>query len=91
MSLTNELDRLRGLIDEVDRGIMEMLELRVKLARAAGLIKMMLGKPLRDEERERAVLENVRGMASERGLNPAHVEEIFKAIIKMCLEAQERG
>ncbi len=89
MSLTNELDRLRGLIDEVDRGIMEMLELRVKLARAAGLIKMMLGKPLRDEER--AVLENVRGMASERGLNPAHVEEIFKAIIKMCLEAQERG
>jgi len=89
VSLTNELDRLRGLIDEVDRGIMEMLELRVKLARAAGLIKMMLGKPLRDEER--AVLENVRGMASERGLNPAHVEEIFKAIIKMCLEAQERG
>ena len=70
MGLTDELDRLRGLIDEVDRGIVEMLELRVKLARAVGLIKMMLGRPLRDGERERVVLEKVREMASERGLNP---------------------
>lgn len=89
MSLTDELDRLRGLIDEVDRGIMEMLELRVKLARAVGLIKMMLGRPLRDEERERVVLEKVREMASERGLNPSHVEMVFKAIMEMCLEAQK--
>mgnify|MGYP000105987395 FL=1 len=88
MSLTDELDRLRGLIDEVDRGIMEMLELRVKLARAVGLIKMILGRPLRDGERERVVLEKVREMASERGLNPSHVEMVFKAIMEMCLEAQ---
>jgi len=88
VSLTDELDRLRGLIDEVDRGIMEMLELRVKLARAVGLIKMILGRPLRDGERERVVLEKVREMASERGLNPSHVEMVFKAIMEMCLEAQ---
>jgi chorismate mutase len=42
-----------------------------------------------DKARERAVLDQVRQYAVARGLDPDGAERVFRAIIDLCVEAEE--
>jgi len=76
-----KLDRLQELrckIDEVDQEIIELLDLRMKLAKEIGAIKKRCGMKIKDREREKEVLERAR-----------KYKRIFEEIIKFSIKVQE--
>ena len=59
------------------------------MAREIAGVKRRHGKPIVDAARERVVLDQARAQAAERGLDPDAVERIYRAIIDLCVEAEE--
>lgn len=84
-----QLRSLRRSIDEVDRQIVRLLERRIGLARRIGEVKRLLEMPVRDLDRERAVLEGVGKMAEAVGLRKEGARAIFREIIAACRGVQE--
>jgi len=85
-------EEIAGYRDEINRlneEILERLVERVAVAKVIADLKRRHGKPIVDETRERAVLDQVRAYAVARGLNPDGAERVFRAIIDLCVEAEE--
>ena len=84
-----EIKQLRKRIDEVDEQILQSLSERAEICRSIGLVKEKHGIPIQDFPRENDVYTNIREKASELGLDPAHVEAIYRQIVNMCSVIQE--
>jgi chorismate mutase len=84
-----EINQLRKRIDEVDEQILQSLNERAEICRSIGLVKEKNGLPIQDFPRENTVYENIRKKATELGLNPAHVEAIYRQIVSMCSAVQD--
>jgi chorismate mutase len=78
-----EIKELRGDIDEVDKGILRLLEKRVKIAKKIGAIKRRRGLPIKDHSREEELVSEV---TSKTSLDQKFVKKIFKTIIDYCRE-----
>ena len=74
------IEDARRRIDLIDREIMRLLDERMEICRSMGRYKRAHGIPLRDLGRERRVLDKA-----------GSYQEVFKAIIDLCLEAQRGG
>lgn len=88
-----ELSRLRDEIDVLDRRIVELLNRRATLGRAAGRAKAIAGRrAVHDPEREREVLLRV-AMANEGPLGQADLLSIYRRIVAVTrgLEARDRA
>ena len=88
-----ELERIRDEIDELDRRIVELLNERATLGRAAGRAKALAGRrAVRDAEREREVLLRV-AMANPGPLPQADLLSIYRRVVSTtrALEARDRG
>ncbi len=83
-----EIKQFRKKIDEVDEEILHFLSERAKICRSIGLVKEKNGLPIQDFPRESDVFANIREKAAELGLNPAHVEAIYRQIVSMCSAVQ---
>ncbi len=83
-----ELREARDLIDDTDREIVRLLARREQLARRAWRVKAAAGRPVRDPERERALLDARRGWAQAEALDPEGVEEIFRRVLRASRAAQ---
>jgi len=79
------IDDWRGQIDEVDREILRLLNLRAELVRRIGREKRARGLPLRSPMREEEVLHRVKAQ-NPGPLSATAVERIFRLII-----AESRG
>jgi len=75
------LDELRKKIDEVDSRIVRLIAERIKIAEEIGEVKKKLGKQIEDLNREQVVLDNVKEIAGQQGLNPDDIESIYRQII----------
>ena len=87
-----ELAELRDRIDDLDRQLVAMLNVRAELGRAAGRAKAAAGRrSVRDDEREREVLLRV-AMANEGPLPSADLLSIYRRIVAAVrgLEAGDR-
>ena len=84
-----EIKQLRKRIDEVDEQILQSLSERAEICRSIGLVKEKHGIPIQDFPRENDVYTNIREKASELGLDPAHVEAIYRQIVNMCSAVQD--
>jgi chorismate mutase len=84
-----EIKQLRKRIDEVDEQILQSLSERAEICRSIGLVKEKHGIPIQDFPRENDVYANIREKASELGLDPAHVEAIYRQVVNMCSVIQE--
>jgi chorismate mutase len=84
-----EIKQLRKRIDEVDGQILQSLNKRAEICRSIGLVKEKQGIPLQDFPREKDVYANMREKASELGLDPTHVEAIYRQIVSMCSAIQD--
>ena len=84
-----EIKQLRKRIDEVDGQILQSLNKRAEICRSIGLVKEKQGIPLQDFPRENDVYANMREKASELGLDPTHVEAIYRQIVSMCSAIQD--
>ncbi len=75
------IELLRREIDGIDRGILKLLEERVKVARKIGGIKRKEDMEIEDVEREEEIL---RGILDSTDLDRGFIEELFKKIIGYC-------
>jgi len=80
----NRMERiklLRGEINGIDKGILELLEERVKAAKKIGEIKRGGGIEIEDIEREKEILKNI---LDSTNLDKEFVEDLFRRIIEYC-------
>ena len=87
----NDLEELRGKLDDVDRRLLEVLGERLETVAEIARVKAE-GLPfLRDHDRESELLARVEGWARELGLDGFRTHEIYREIIAMSLKAQEEA
>lgn len=89
MTYDEEIAPHRAEINRLNEEILERLAERVEVARAIAEVKRRHGKPVVDKARERIVLDKARAQAQARGLDPDGAERVFRAIIDLCVEAEE--
>jgi chorismate mutase len=83
------IKQLRRRIDEVDEQILRSLSKRTEICKSIGLVKDKHGIPIQDFPRENSVYAHIRERATELGLNPSHVEAIYRQIVNMCSTVQD--
>ena len=88
--MTEELIKIRNRIDDIDSRILTLLEKRVTLAKRIAIVKTKRGIPIRDEQREKELLERVASQADSLGLNPDITRRIFREIIELAVDVQRR-
>lgn len=84
------LEELRDGLESIDRRLVELVAERQRLASEIGDAKRRAGKPTRDFEQERAVVERARRLAADREVPPELVEELLLQLIRSSLARQER-
>jgi chorismate mutase len=80
----------RETIDRLNNEIIEKIEERIGAALKIGEIKKRHRKPVVDETRERVILDRIRGKAEAKNIDQEGLERVFKEIIRLCVEAEER-
>ncbi len=87
----NDLEILRGKLDEVDRRLLEALGDRLQTVAEIARVKAEGLSFLRDHDRESELLARIDGWARELGLDEFRTHEIYREIIAMSLKAQEEA
>ena len=90
MTYEDEIAELRNEINRLNVEIIEKIVKRVGVANEIAIIKRRYGKPVVDKQREKAVLDQVRLLAAEKGVDPGSAERVFAEIIRLCVESEER-
>ena len=75
------LEELRRKIDDTDAQIVSLIAQRAKLATEIGGEKRKQGRQIEDPQREEAILENVRKLARQEGINELDTEAIYRQIV----------
>ncbi len=91
MTYEDEIAPHRAEINGLNAQILDLLARRVGVAKEIAEVKRRHGKPVVDPARERAVLEQARVQAQARNLDPDGAERVFRAIIDLCVEAEEHA
>jgi chorismate mutase len=84
------LEDLRNDIDRVDEVLVRLLNERARCACEVGRLKKALGVEVYQPEREKQVLEHVRGIASEGPLGPEAIARLFERIIDEARSLERR-
>ena len=84
--MMEDLQSLRGQIDEIDRQLVELFRQRMDVTRRVGLYKQAHHLPVLDQERERQVLRN-KGELAGPELRPA-VTTLFQTIMALSRRQQ---
>lgn len=82
------LESVRAKITHLDGVMVSLLAERTSLARSAFLRKRAMGLEMYDASREAAVVRHAATKASELGLDPEEVRELFWRIVRMSRELQ---
>lgn len=91
MTPMDDLEKLRGKLDQVDRRLLEVLGERLQTVAEIARVKAQGLSFLRDHDRESELLERIDGWARELGLDEFRTHEIYREIIAMSLKAQEEA
>lgn len=84
------LQELRGEIEAVDRELIRLIKARMEIAARIADEKSMVNLPTRDPGRVEVVLGRVCSLAREEGIEPGPVQEIFRTLIRMSEDLQDR-
>lgn len=84
------LDDLRDDLSAVDRRILELIAERQRIVAEIGRDKLSTGRATRDYEREKEVLQMVRGYARSFEVDPDLAESIIRSLIRSSLTSQEQ-
>lgn len=83
----DELEVLRGQINEIDRQMVELYEKRMDVCRRVGEYKQAHGLPVLDTEREKQVLQSKAALVHEPALRPG-VTALFEQIMAQSRRLQ---
>ena len=75
------LDELRQDIDRIDEVLVRLLNERARVACEVGQVKKEQGVEVYQPDREKQVLDHVRGLAVEGPLGPDAIARLFERII----------
>jgi chorismate mutase-like protein len=84
------LDDLRKNIDRVDEVLVRLLNERARCACEIGRLKKALGVEIYQPDREKQVLDHVRGVAAEGPLGPDAIARLFERIIDEARRLERR-
>jgi chorismate mutase-like protein len=84
------LDQLRKDIDRIDEVLVRLLNERARVACEVGRVKKEQGVQVYQPEREKEVLEHVRGVACEGPLGPDAIGRLFERIIDEARRLERR-
>ena len=84
-----DLQSLREQIEEIDRDLLSRLKERMLLVERVAQAKINSAYPFRDQQREEVVLQRVRGLAVELGLDAHGVERIYRRLMEMSISHQQ--
>ena len=84
------LEELRGRLAAIDRELLALVARRQALATEIGEAKRRAGRPTRDFDQEREVLERARATAAGLGASPQLAEQILLLLIRSSLAVQEQ-
>ena len=90
MNFDEEIKELRSEINILNKEIIEKIRDRIDVAEKIGEIKKKHGIPIEDKVRESIVYQQVRRLTEEYGLPYENIERIFKEIISICVDAEEK-
>jgi chorismate mutase/prephenate dehydratase len=85
---TNELDGLRGEVDHIDEGILDLLAQRRRVARRIAAEKQRAERPFRDDSREEALLIERLAAAGKYELDADLVSRVWEQIMADSLRVQ---
>ena len=86
----SDLDDLRKNIDRVDEVLVRLLNERARCACEIGRLKKDLGVEIYQPDREKQVLDHVRGVAAEGPLGPDAIARLFERIIDEARRLERR-
>jgi chorismate mutase-like protein len=86
----SNLDDLRKNIDRVDEVLVRLLNERARCACEIGRLKKDLGVEIYQPDREKQVLDHVRGIAAEGPLGPDAIARLFERIIDEARRLERR-
>src|SRR5882672_10752263 len=86
----SNLDDLRKNIDRVDEVLVRLLNERARCACEIGRLKKDLGVEIYKPDREKQVLDHVRGVAAEGPLGPDAIARLFERIIDEARRLERR-
>jgi len=84
----NELEKLRGQIDEIDAGIVNLLERRLKVAEQVAQFKLERGLPVLDSGREAQVIAAREAMMKEPA-RKKDVRRLFETLMSISRARQQ--
>lgn len=80
--ITNELEKSRGRIDQIDSKIIDLLTERQAEVEKVLAYKKLKSMPVRHPAREEDMISRRRLEAKEKGLDPDYVEELFRSLLR---------
>jgi isochorismate pyruvate lyase len=84
------MDELRAQIDRLDQELVDLLVARTGYIDRAIVLKTSAQLPARIEARVDEVLENVRRLAAQQGLDPELAAALWERIIEWSIAREER-
>lgn len=86
MSTRDDLQRLRGSIDNLDAALVHLLAERFKLTKTVGEYKATRDLPPSDPDREKQQIQRLRALAIEADLDPDFAEKLLNFIISEVIQ-----
>lgn len=86
---TEELQRLRSSIDNLDAALVHLLAERFRCTQEVGMLKARSGMPPADPTREAYQIQRLRALADESGLDPQFAEKFLALIIDEVIRNHE--
>ncbi len=84
-----DLQGLREALEDIDRRLLTLLRDRMARVEEVARSKIAAAFPFRDQRREDQVLQRVRGLAVELGLDAHAVERLYRWIMEMSISHQQ--
>lgn len=81
----DDLKEIRRKIDEIDEKLIKLLAERLKLSENIVALKKKLGAEIRDEVRERHVIDRARKLAQELDVDPDFIESVMRLVMAQMI------
>jgi chorismate mutase len=88
MNSDEQIKKYRSAIDELDRRLLRLLNRRMLICERIGLLKWVIGIPLRDRGRESSVIARLHS-SNEGRLDNTAVNAIFRQIVRESRRMQK--